>query len=241
MAPSRSVMGLHSRWSNAMKRNLLTIAVAGGLAIAGASIDIVADATAQGRGMGGGMGGMPGPVSQGNPVAGATTAAQTCFACHGADGNSTQAGFPNLAGQKESYLYAQLRNFASGARKNEIMHGMVAALDDRQMQDVAAHFSRQVRKTPPSKVPLSGAGRDLYLSGNQARQVPACVECHGDTPTRAWGANPPRLAGQPAVYLEAQLKALREGQRTEARMMPMVASRLSDADIRAVSAYLAGL
>jgi cytochrome c553 len=199
------------------------------------------DATAQGRGMGAGMGNMPGVVSRGNPAAGAKTATQMCFACHGADGNSVQAAFPNLAGQKESYLYAQLRNFASGARKNEIMHGMVAALDDRQMQDVAAHFSRQVRKTATTKAASAGAGRNLYFTGDQARQIPACVECHGDTPTRAWGANPPRLAGQPVGYLEAQLKALREGQRTEARMMPMVASRLSDDDIRAVSAYLAGL
>jgi len=224
-----------------MKRSTLSIAVAGVLAIVGTTAGVIADATAQGRGMGGGMGGMPGLVSQGNPAAGAKTATQICFACHGADGNSVQAAFPNLAGQKESYLYAQLRNFASGARKNEIMHGMVAALDDRQMQDVAAHFSRQVRKTATTKAASAGAGRNLYFTGDLARQIPACVECHGDTPTRAWGANPPRLAGQPVAYLEAQLKALREGQRTEARMMPMVASRLSDADIRAVSAYLAGL
>jgi cytochrome c553 len=223
-----------------MKKNLLTVAVAGGLAIAVASIDIVTHAAAQGRGMGGGMGGQPGVVSRGDPAAGAETATAICFACHGADGNSVQAAFPNLAGQKESYLYDQLRNFTSGARKNEIMHGMVATLDDRQMQDVAAHFSRQVRKTATTRAP-AGAGRDLYFTGDPARQIPACVECHGDTPTRAWGANPPRLVGQPAAYLEAQLKALREGQRTEARMMPMVASRLSDADIRAVSAYLAGL
>jgi cytochrome c553 len=218
-----------------------SVVLAGLLAVIG----VVADATAQGRGagggMGGGMGGMPGVVSQGNPTAGEKTAGQICFACHGADGNSIQVAFPNLAGQKESYLYAQLRNFASGARKNEIMHGMVAALDDRQMQDVAAHFSRQVRKTSPTKAPLAGAGRDIYFSGDQARQIPACVMCHGDTPTRAMGANPPRLAGQPAAYLESQLKALRDGQRAQARMMPMVASRLSDADIRAVSAYLAGL
>lgn len=159
-----------------------SIALAGLLAVMG----VVADTSAQGRG----MGGMPGPVSRGDPAAGARTATQTCFACHGADGNSVQSDFPNLAGQKESYLYAQLRNFASGARRNEVMHAMVAALDDRQMQDVSAHFSRQVRKVANTKVPLSVAGRDLYFAGDPARQIPACVECHGDTPTRAWGCEP---------------------------------------------------
>jgi cytochrome c553 len=64
-----------------------------------------------------------------------------CFACHGENGVSLLPNYPNLAGQKEQYIVKQLTDFKSGARANPIMAGMVAALSDTDIQDLAAYFS----------------------------------------------------------------------------------------------------
>ncbi len=53
----------------------------------------------------------------------------------------------------------------------------------------------------------------------------------------------PRLAGQHAEYVEAQLKAFRNGERANDTngMMRSVAARLSDREIKAVAEYISGL
>ena len=65
----------------------------------------------------------------------------TCAACHGANGVSASPDFPNLAGQYEDYLVKALSHYKNGKRKNPIMQGQVANLSDKDMLDLAAHFS----------------------------------------------------------------------------------------------------
>jgi cytochrome c553 len=67
--------------------------------------------------------------------------AQMCQACHGLDGLSKVPDAPNIAGQIEPYLTAQLQAFKSGARKNEPMSLVVANLSDKDIDDLAAYFS----------------------------------------------------------------------------------------------------
>ncbi len=64
-----------------------------------------------------------------------------CAGCHGANGMSVIPGYPNLAGQNEMYLAKQLKAFKSGARKNPIMTGIVAALSDEDMDNLAAYYA----------------------------------------------------------------------------------------------------
>lgn len=189
-------------------------------------------------GMRGGMG--QAQVSQGEPEGGKAIATQVCAACHGVNGNSIQAAFPRLAGQKENYLYRQLLNFASGARQNELMAGIVSGLTDRNMQDVAAYFSRQARNANPElpKDLASPNGQRIFTQGDPARQIPACANCHGEGAQMARRASPPLLDGLSSGYVEAQLSALKNGTRSQAMMMPMIASRLTDVEIKAVAAYL---
>ncbi|MGD8644484.1 MAG: cytochrome c [Chromatiales bacterium] len=68
---------------------------------------------------------------------------QTCAACHGPDGNSPNPIYPHLAGQYETYLLRALKDYKSGARKNAIMTGMVAALSDDDLEDLAAYYASQ--------------------------------------------------------------------------------------------------
>lgn len=64
-----------------------------------------------------------------------------CSACHGVAGISAVPMYPNLAGQKEAYLAKQLKDFKSGKRNDPTMKGMVAALSDADMDDLAAYYA----------------------------------------------------------------------------------------------------
>ena len=66
-----------------------------------------------------------------------------CAACHGATGNSMNPEWPNLAGQKDVYLMAQMKSFRDGTRKNALMSPMAAALSDEDIENLAAYFSSQ--------------------------------------------------------------------------------------------------
>lgn len=69
--------------------------------------------------------------------------AATCVACHGPAGNSTIAANPILAGQYRTYLIHAMKAYKTGERKNPIMQGMVAALTEEDINDLAAYFSSQ--------------------------------------------------------------------------------------------------
>lgn len=178
---------------------------------------------------------------------GQQVAAQICAACHNPDGNSAVAANPKLAGQHADYLYKQLKNFkADGGkpaeRNNPIMGGMVAAITDQDMKNVAAFYASQAQKGEKAKNPAIEAGQKLYRAGNAAKGMPACAACHGPAGAGI-PAQYPRIGGQFAEYTEAQLKSFRAGERANDpnRMMRAVADKMSDAEIKAVSDYIAGL
>ena len=77
-----------------------------------------------------------------NPAAGKEKS-KTCAACHGPDGNSAAADFPRLAGQHYDYLVKALSDYKTGERKNAIMAPQAANLSKRDIQDLAAYYSRQ--------------------------------------------------------------------------------------------------
>ena len=83
-----------------------------------------------------------GAVQAGNPEAGKEKS-RTCAACHGPDGNSAAADFPKLAGQHYDYLLKTLKDYKTGLRKNAIMAPLVANLNQRDFEDLAAFYSHQ--------------------------------------------------------------------------------------------------
>jgi cytochrome c553 len=74
-------------------------------------------------------------------AAGKAKAEEVCAACHGANGVSVGAAIPNLAGQKSAYLAAQLRDFAAGKRKHDMMTPIAKQLSAADIANVAAHFA----------------------------------------------------------------------------------------------------
>lgn len=174
-------------------------------------------------------------------------AAQICAACHGPDGNSAVAANPKLAGQHADYLYKQLKNFKTDGgkpaeRSNPIMGGMVAALSDQDMKNVAAWYASQAQKSEQAKARAIEAAQKLYRAGDAARGLPACAACHGPAGAGI-PAQYPRIGGQFADYTEAQLKAFRTGERANDpnKMMRAIAATMSSAEIKAIADYVAGL
>lgn len=183
-----------------------------------------------------------------DPAKGKAIAETVCVACHGADGNSPASANPHLAGQVPEYIFKQLKNFKAtdgkpAARNNAIMGGMVAALSEEDMKNVAAWFGSQKLNGATAKDETKIAlGQKLWRQGDFKKGVPACAGCHGPTGA-GLPAQYPRLAGQYAEYTETQLKAFRLDERANdpEKMMRMIAAKLSDAEIKAVAEYAAGL
>jgi cytochrome c553 len=174
-------------------------------------------------------------------------ATQVCASCHGVDGNSGSPANPKLAGQHSEYLYKQLTNFRvkAGAkdaeRANPIMAAFATALSDADMRSVAAYYADQKYKPAAAKNKDSvELGQRIYRAGIADKGVPSCAGCHSPN-----GAGIPaqyaRIGGQYGEYTEAQLIAFRQGGRKNSAQMSLIASRMSDQEIKAVSDYVAGL
>ncbi|HVJ25194.1 MAG TPA: c-type cytochrome [Burkholderiales bacterium] len=177
-----------------------------------------------------------------------TIANQVCAACHAGDGNSTAPANPKIAGQISEYLHKQLVDFkAQGgkkpARESPIMTGMVANLSDADMKGLATFYSgQQLKPAAASDKSLAALGQKLWRGGNAANGVPACAGCHGPAGA-GMPAQYPRVAGQYAEYIAAQLKAFRDGTRANDPngMMRGVTARMTEREMRAVAEYAAGL
>jgi cytochrome c553 len=170
--------------------------------------------------------------------------AQGCATCHGPHGEGAKdLNFPRIAGKPAGYLWNQLRNFRDGQRSYPPMNYLVAYLHDDYLKELAEYFAAQAVKQAVPSEPDSAApaaGERLVRQGDAANAVPACVLCHGRLLT---GIEPgiPGLLGLNSRYVAAQLVSWRVGTR-HARSpdcMREVASRLSESQIREVSAWLA--
>lgn len=182
-------------------------------------------------------------VAEGDAQAGKTKAA-ACAGCHGADGNSAVAAFPKLAGQNVKYLIKQMNDIKSGARSVPAMAGQLDAKTDQDIEDIAAYFSSQFVSVGAADKDLVKLGEKVYRAGTKESGVSACTACHSPTGKGNAMAGFPSLSGQHADYIAAQLRAFREGERTndgDAKMMRSVAFRLTNKEIDAVSSYISGL
>ncbi len=164
-----------------------------------------------------------------------------CFLCHGAEGESSSPVFPRLAGQHGAYMARQLADYQSGRRKSTTMQPMVADLNAADFAALGRYFeARQPLKHAVEDADLAQVGRFVFQRGNPYSGVAACASCHGE---KGHGtAQLPRIAGQHAQYTENQLRAFNKRERTnDNAVMHAIASRLTELELKAVSAYLSGL
>ena len=168
------------------------------------------------------------PAWSADEAAGAEKA-QMCVGCHGPNGKSSSAQWPHLAAQQPAYLVNQLKAFKSGERNNPMMQSMAGNLNDQDMENLAAYFSKQTPAKAGGDAALASAGKD---------KAGMCLGCHGQ---QAQGNGQiPRLAGQHPEYLITQLKNFKAGTRKSGHMQA-VAGSLSDDDMKALAAYFGSL
>jgi len=179
--------------------------------------------------------------------------ALTCTACHGPDGNSSSALWPNIAGQNASYTQAQLKAFKNSlaedpkgaVRSDPLMSSQAMLLSDEDMADLAVYFEGLPGAAQAvADASLVARGEALYRGGNVDTGAAACMACHGPTGRGNPAALYPALQGQHAAYTAKQLNAYADGTREtdgKTRIMRDIAARLSKEDIDAVASYVQGL
>jgi len=157
----------------------------------------------------------------------------SCAGCHGVSGISTTAGIPNLAGQRPSYLYLELKAYQSGGRTNSAMDASVRFISDDALVKVSAYFA----SLDPAQ-PIAGAA-PTYLDPVQAGKTAAavCAGCHGEAGVSKTPGTP-SLIGLDPQYLASAMKAYRSGQRKSDLMKSMLAV-VADADIDHIALFYA--
>ena len=172
---------------------------------------------------------------------GEAIAKQVCASCHAVDGSRGAPAYPILQGQHPAYLAKQLAEFKTGKRANPIMQGMAAALSEDDMRNVAAFYGTKSTKPGFAKHKDTVAlGEKIYRGGIADKHVPACAGCH--SPSGAGiPSQYPRLGGQHADYITAQLQAFRDHKRLNNAPMQQISAQMNNEEIAAVADYIAGL
>ena len=160
--------------------------------------------------------------------------AEVCAACHGAKGIPVDKTYPVIWGQHQGYLYLELRDFKSGARKNDLMTAVVADLGRGDMMALAEYFSR---KTWPDLRQRSAADAETAIAGRVNISI-GCTGCHlgqyqGD-------ATVPRLAGQQHDYLLKSMRDFRDRARANNPGMTDLMKATAEADLAPEADFLAG-
>ena len=158
---------------------------------------------------------------------------QLCAACHGPDGNSTNPQIPSIAGQPKLFLENQLILFREELRKSEQMAPVVKGMKDPEIIKLAEHFSKLPAKVMESSPPDPA----LVKHGTSKAKELRCGICHLSDFS---GQNQiPRLAGQREAYLDAEMRAYRDGKRTGGdTIMAAALYGVKDADIKALAHFL---
>jgi cytochrome c553 len=161
--------------------------------------------------------------------------AQICSACHGDDGVPAKQSFPVpvIWGQNFGYLFAQLRDFKSGARQSEQMAAIAQTLEQADLMPLAQYFS----KKPWPNLEQPRPPDDIVGTIKRVNAGIVCTSCHlqdlkGDSIT-------PRLAGQTQAYLHKIMIDFATGARSNNNGMTAFMKDLTVQDIAAMAAWLA--
>lgn len=134
--------------------------------------------------------------------------AQSCMACHGTRGTSSQQAVPTIGGQTEQYLMASMKAYRAGDRPSTIMERIAQAYSSKEIEALAAYFAAQpfgrpLQATDPVKAALGGT-----IHGRK------CNRCHLHSGRDTNEAESPLLAGQKLEYLRRNMDEILAGKRS---------------------------
>jgi cytochrome c553 len=161
--------------------------------------------------------------------------AQICGACHGENGVPQQKTMPVIWGQYQGYLYLQLRDYKSGARKSDIMSPLAQTMERDDMMALALYFSQK----PWPDLQQPSAPPDVTKRAVAANVSIGCTGCHLGEYQGA--GTQPRLAGQTREYLQQSMMEFRTRARGNNPGMTDLMLATSVEDLEALAQYMAGL
>ncbi len=163
--------------------------------------------------------------------------AQLCAACHGESGvpPDQSVPVPVIWGQNLGYLFFQLRDFKSGARKDPVMSQIAETLERSDLMALAQYFS----KKPWPKLAQPHPGADATALAQRANASVVCTSCHQDG--FIGEGTQPRLAGQARGYLEKTMTDFRSGARGNNPGMTDLMKAITAADTAALAAWLSAM
>jgi cytochrome c553 len=163
------------------------------------------------------------------------TKALVCAACHGVNGTPQQKDHPVIWGQQLGYLFIELRDFKTGARKNDLMSPITQTLDVSDLLPLAQYFSQK----PWPNLGQPPATGEIAAQAQRVNASIVCTSCHQEGFKGASTA--PRLAGQNRDYLAKTMTDFRTGARANNPGMTDLMKAISESDIAALAAYIAGM
>jgi cytochrome c oxidase cbb3-type subunit 3 len=170
--------------------------------------------------------------------AGAAVFRTNCSQCHGS-GAAGAVGYPNLldddwlwGGMVEDIAYTVRHGIRNEDDPDARFSQMPAFGDILPKEDIATLVAH-VRTLPTGADPLAGAGGELFANN--------CTSCHGDDGRGDRTQGAPNLTDAIWLYGDTPEQVTRIITRGPYGVMPPWNTRLSEAEIRAVSAYVHGL
>lgn len=181
-------------------------------------------------------------------AADAPKAAESCIACHGKDGNSTDAHVPNIASYSEEYLVSTMKKYQakerpcveaeylSGSKKGtkSDMCKVAAEVSADDINKIAAYFVEQtfVRTAQTTDPELVKKGKSVYKL--------KCYTCHSEDGSFP-GDHAGILAGQKMAYVRQQTKFFKEGKRPMPKKMKPKFENLDDGEVEALVHYFGSI
>jgi len=157
------------------------------------------------------------------------TVVSGCNTCH-------RPGFrdmPLISGQPEQFIRTVLQQQKEGSRTSRVMVDLLRGYSDQTLAALSRHYakSRWLSTQERTQPDLVKAGESLHKEG--------CAGCHGMEGRKADGLTP-RLAGQPAGYIEAILQKYKDPRSKQpSKVMRTAVATLTTEDIRALAQYYA--
>ncbi len=163
----------------------------------------------------------------------------TCAKCHGADGVSTTDGVPNLAGQRPSYVYRELKADQRDDRAGggEAHMKLMKFLSDEALANIAAYYA-SLDPAPPPDEPAPKY-LDPVAAGKAAAEP--CAKCHGENGV-SHKEGVPSLIGLHPKYLVETMQSFKSGDRPideKNQDMKKALDALSDQDLLRIALYYA--
>lgn len=158
---------------------------------------------------------------------------QSCMACHGTRGASTEQAVPIIGGQNDVFIGLSMNAYRDGSRPSTIMERIAKAYSPREIDALAAYFSAQ-----PFRRPAQDTDPEKVAQG-QAIHAKKCKKCHLHDGRDTSEADSPLLAGQKLEYLKRNMAEIIAGNRSVESKMDAALKELSREEIEATLHFYA--